>query len=104
MQKYVRLMLRLELLGVTGLAVGYIGIAGLRIIDDLRPQDGNLRHAGFRHFDPVSQIVVFCGNGVSPLGQSCIIHEVMVLQISYGLSHLPQIELLGPIDIALTFS
>ena len=42
-------MLRPELLGVSCLAVGNVGIAGLDVIDDLRPQDGDLRHTFATH-------------------------------------------------------
>ena len=40
-----------ESLGVTGLPVGLIGVAGLGIVDDMGPQDGNLRHVFFRCLD-----------------------------------------------------
>ena len=48
------LMFLSEFLGVTGLPVGHIGVAGLGIVDDMGPQDGDLRHAFLRCLD-------FCG-------------------------------------------
>ena len=58
-QQDVGLMLLPEPPGITALAVGNIGIAGLDVVDDLRPQDGDLCHAGFRRFDFVGQLSVF---------------------------------------------
>ena len=48
--------------------------------------------------------MVFRGSGVGSLGQRCVIHEIMVLQISHGLGHLLQIEPLGPIRVTGTFA
>lgn len=56
-------MLRKKLLGVTGLAVGNIGITGLGVIEDMSSHHGDLRHARFCGFD-------FCRKFIEP-GGSC---------------------------------
>lgn len=50
-QKDVALMLREILFRVTGLAVARVNVAGLGVVDDMRFQHGDLRHARFRRLD-----------------------------------------------------
>lgn len=47
-QQNVALMLRKILFGVTGLAVARVNVAGLGVVDDVRFQHGDLRHARLR--------------------------------------------------------
>lgn len=104
MQKDVGLMLGFEPFGVSGLAVGNVGVTGLDVVNNLRPQHSDLRHAGFRRLDPVGYFVVSRGGGVGLCGQLGVVHEIVVLQISDGLRHLLQVELLGPIRVTSSFA
>ena len=54
MEQNFLLMFLPKFSGITGLAIGNIGLAGLGIIDDMGSQDGDLRHAFLRCLD-------FCG-------------------------------------------
>jgi len=44
-------MLRKILFRVTGLAVARVNVTGLGVVDDMRFQHGDLRHARFRRLD-----------------------------------------------------
>ena len=54
-------MLCKKFLGVPGLAIGNVGIAGLGVIDNMLPQHGNLGHACFRSLNPCGKLVEVSG-------------------------------------------
>lgn len=45
MEQDFSLMFLAKFLGLTGLPIGHIGVAGLGIVDDVGLQDSDLRHA-----------------------------------------------------------
>ena len=51
MEQDFLLMFLAKFLGVTGLPVGHIGVTGLGIVDDMGPQDRDLRHAFLRYLN-----------------------------------------------------
>ena len=57
MDRDLTFMLCKKFLGVPGLAIGNVGVAGLGITHDMLPQHGNLGHACFRRFDPCGKLV-----------------------------------------------
>ena len=61
MDRDLAFMLCKKFLGVPGLAIGNVGIAGLGITHDMLPQHGNLGHACFRRFDPCGKLVEVSG-------------------------------------------
>lgn len=61
MQKDVGLVLGAERFGVTCLAVGDIDLPRFGVVDDMCPQDGDLRKACFRGLDQPGQLVAAGG-------------------------------------------
>lgn len=51
MEQNFLLMFLPKFSGITGLAIGNIGLAGLGIINDMGTQDGDLCHAFLRHLN-----------------------------------------------------
>ena len=89
-------MLGLEFFRVPGLAVGHIDLAGLGIVDDVRFQYGDLRHALLRRLDCGRQFVIAPGSFVRFGGEVGIVQQAMLRQIVQRLRHLLEIECLGP--------
>lgn len=85
-----------EFLRVTSLSISYIDLAGLSIIDDVGPQDSNLRHAFFRRFDLCRQfIMVGCGrcrfsSSTAYSSRLCSVRKFIVCAICLRLKTLAQ--------------
>ena len=93
-----------EFLGVTGLSVGYIGLTGLGIVDDMGPQNCDLRHAFLCRLDPRRQFIVVGRGRRCFFLQYRIFQQVMLGEIIHGLRHLFQVKNLGPAHIPSAFS
>ena len=61
MDRDLAFMLCKKFLGVPGLAIGNVGIAGLGVIDNMLPQHRNLGHAFFSRFDPCGKLIEVSG-------------------------------------------
>ncbi|CUP44745.1 Uncharacterised protein [Enterocloster clostridioformis] len=92
-----------EFLGVTSFPVGYIGLAGLGIVDDMGTQDSNLRYAFLRRLDLRRQFVVVGGGCRRFFCQLRIIQQLMFGKKIYSLRHLFQVKNLGPACIPRAF-
>ena len=93
-----------EFLRVTSLSISYIDLAGLSIIDDVGPQDSNLRHAFFCRFDLCRQFVMVGCSRCRFFLQHCIFQQIMLGKKIHRLRHLFEIKDLGPTRIPSTFS
>src|SRR5699024_11886087 len=58
MEQNFLLMFLPKFSGITGLAVGHIGLAGLGVVDDVGAQHGNLGHALLSGLDLIGQRIV----------------------------------------------
>lgn len=93
-----------KLLGVSGLAVGFVNGAGAGIIRDLLFHHGNLGHALLRCLDLIGQCPVFFGCGCRPFFQLRVVHQAMLLQIGHCLRHLLEVKLFGPVCVSSAVS
>ena len=97
-------MLREILFRVTGLAVARVNVAGLGVVDDMRFQHGDLRHARFRRLDLRGQRVKLLRRSGSFFFQFRVIQQPMLPQIIVGLRHLLDVEHLCPALVAHALS
>ena len=104
MEQDVGLVLRTELRGVPGLAVGGVGIAGPGIVDNVGPQHGDLRHALLRRLDFLGQLAAPRRGRFRFFRQHCVIHQAVLVEIAQGLCHLFQVEFAGPPRITGTLA
>ena len=97
-------MLREILFRVTGLAVARVNVAGLGVVDDMRFQHGDLRHARLRRLDLRGQRVKLlrCSRGF--FLQLPVVQQPMLPQIIVGLRHLLDVEYLCPALVAHALS
>lgn len=89
---------------VTGLAVARVNVAGLGVVDDMRFQHGDLRHARFRRLDLRGQRVKLLRRSGSFFFQFRVIQQPMLPQIIVGLRHLLDVEHLCPALVAHALS
>ena len=92
-----------EFLRVTSLSISYIDLAGLRIIDDVGPQDSNLRHAFFRRLNLCRQFVMVGCSRCRFFLQHCIFQQIMLDKKIHRLCHLLEVKDLGPSEIQEAF-
>ena len=92
-----------EFLGVTSFPVGYIGLAGLGIVDDMSSQDGDLRYAFLRRLDLRRQLVVVGAGRRCFFRQFRLLKQIVLGQKIHGLGHLLQVKHLRPAGVPSAF-
>ena len=103
-QKDVALMLREILFRVTRLAVARVNVAGLGVVDDMRFQHGDLRHARFRRLDLRGQRVKLLRRSRGFFLQLPVVQQSMLPEIIVGLRHLLDVEHLCPALVTAALS
>ena len=93
-----------KLFAVPGLTVGIIHRSCFGIVDDVRPQDGNLRHALLCGLDGIAQLMVLCSCRIYSLLHFFDAADFIFLQEDQGLGHLFQIVAFCPSCIAFALA
>ena len=85
-------------------AVGIVDRAGLGIVDDMRPQDGDFCHPFFSGLDGVAQLVILGGGSIHALPHLFDASNFLLLQENQRFGHFFQIIPLCPACIAVALT